>query len=198
MRLPDTAHASHPWRIHQIAPDFRLEDVWALPTPGGPDEFPRLVDGFAHAATDESPSLLTRALFTLRWKLGGMLGWDDARAGLHTRVRSLRDRLPPDLRDGPPGPDFDALPFTPLYLTRDEFAAEIANETMHGILHLGWVPDPEVPGGWRGQMAVLVKVNGVLGHAYMLAIKPFRYAIVYPAMLRQIGATWRNRPQVPA
>ena len=23
--------------------DFRLEDVWALPTPGGPDDFPRLV-----------------------------------------------------------------------------------------------------------------------------------------------------------
>ena len=35
MRLPDTAHVSRPWRIHEIARDFELEDLWALPTPGG-------------------------------------------------------------------------------------------------------------------------------------------------------------------
>ena len=40
MRVPNTAHTSRPWRIHDIAPDFELEDVWALPTPGGPDDFP--------------------------------------------------------------------------------------------------------------------------------------------------------------
>jgi hypothetical protein len=43
MRLPNTAHTSGPWRIHELTRDFRLEDVWALPTPGGPDDFPRLV-----------------------------------------------------------------------------------------------------------------------------------------------------------
>ena len=32
--LSDTAHTSRPWRIHEITRDFRLEDVWALPTPG--------------------------------------------------------------------------------------------------------------------------------------------------------------------
>ena len=35
MRLPDAAHTDRPWRIHEVARDFRLEDVWALPTPGG-------------------------------------------------------------------------------------------------------------------------------------------------------------------
>ena len=43
MRLPTTAHTSQPWRIHEIAPDFRVEDVWALPTPGGPGDFPLLI-----------------------------------------------------------------------------------------------------------------------------------------------------------
>ena len=43
MRLPNSAHISRPWRIHELTHDFRLEDVWALPTPGGPDDFPRLV-----------------------------------------------------------------------------------------------------------------------------------------------------------
>jgi hypothetical protein len=40
-------------------------------------------------------------------------------------------------------------------------------------------------------MAVLVKPNGLLGDAYMAAIKPFRYLIVYPAMLREMGRRWR-------
>ena len=49
MRLPTTAHTSRPWRIHELTGDFQLEDVWALPTPGGPDDFPRLVHAFASA-----------------------------------------------------------------------------------------------------------------------------------------------------
>jgi hypothetical protein len=30
MRLPETAHTSRPWRIHEIAVGFRFEDVWEL------------------------------------------------------------------------------------------------------------------------------------------------------------------------
>jgi Protein of unknown function (DUF2867) len=40
-------------------------------------------------------------------------------------------------------------------------------------------------------MAVLVKPNGLLGIAYMAAIRPFRHLIVYPRMTRQIGRDWR-------
>jgi hypothetical protein len=104
--------------------------------------------------------------------------------------------LPDDLRDAPSGPDTDALPFSPLYLTDDEFAAEIANRTMHGVMHLGWVPDGA--GGYRGQMAVLVRRNGVFGSAYMAAIAPFRHLVVYPRMLRELGRRWQARVAVPA
>jgi Protein of unknown function (DUF2867) len=191
MRLPSSAHTSRPWRIHEITSDFRLEDVWALPTPGGPDDFPRLVQGMAAGDAPQSRSGAARALFALRWRLGELLGWDGPDAGLGARVATLRDRLPVDLRDAPSGPDFDALPFTSLYLVGDEFAAEIANRTMHGVMHLGWVPDGT--GGYRGQMAVLVKPNGLLGTAYMAAIRPFRHVIVYPQMMRQIERAWRAR-----
>jgi hypothetical protein len=182
MRLPNTAHTSRPWRIHELTCDFRLEDVWALPTQGGPDDFPRLVQRFASADPSQSSSRAVRAFFAIRWKLGGLLGWDDPDAGLGSRVPTLRDRLPADLRETP-GPDFDALPFTSLYLLGDEWAAEIANRTMHGVMHIGWVPDGT--GGYRAQMAVLVKPNGLFGSAYMAAIRPFRHLIVYPAMLRE-------------
>jgi len=191
VRLPDTAHTSRPWRIHELTGDFRLEDVWKLPTPGGPDDFPLLVEKAASLDPSRSSSRPVRTLFAIRWTVGGLLGWDDPDSGVGSRVPTLRDRLPADLRDAPSGPDFEGLPFTPLYLTDDEFAAEIANQTMHGVLHLGWVQDQA--GGYHGQMAVLVKPNGALGSAYMAAIAPFRHLLVYPPMLRGIGRTWRAR-----
>ena len=191
VRLPDSAHTSRPWRIHELSRDFELEDVWELPTPGGPDDFHYLVEGFASADPSESASAPVRALFALRWKLGDLLRLDRPDAGIGSRVPTLRDRLPADLREAAPGPEFDELPFRPLYLLQDEWAAEIANRTMHGVLHLGWVPDGA--GGHRGQMAVLVKRNGLLGTAYMTAIRPFRHLLVYPQMLRDIERRWRER-----
>jgi hypothetical protein len=187
MRLPSTAHTSRPWRIHELAPDFQLEDVWALPTPGGPGELPRLVSQFASTDFPEGAPLVVRALWEARWKIGGLLGWDGTDTGVGSRVPTLRARFPEDLRAAPTGPDFE--PFTSLYQLEDEWAAELANRTVHTVMHMGWVPDEA--GGYRGQMAALVKPNGPLGTAYMAAIKPFRYLIVYPALMRSIGRKWQ-------
>ena len=189
MRIPKSEHISRAWRIHELTRDFRIEDVWALPAVGGRDDLGRLVQVIASSDPEHSSSPVARALFAIRWKLGKLLRWDSPKTGVGGRVPTLRDRLPTDLRDGPSGPDFDALPFTSLYLTEDEWAAEIANQTMHGVLHIGWVQDET--GGFRAQMAVLVKPNGLLGEAYMAAIKPFRYLLVYPAIMREMGRTWR-------
>lgn len=175
-----------PWRIHQLVPDFRIEDVWELPARGGRGDFQSLVAMTVSQDPSRSSSFAVRALFAIRWKLGDLLGWD----GPENPARSLRDRLPAELRDTP-APPFEALPFTSLYLLDHEFAAEVANRTMHGVLHLGWVPDG--PDGFYGQMAVLVKPNGVLGTAYMSTIRPFRHAIVYPAMIGQWERAWRKR-----
>ena len=163
MKLPDSAHTSRPWRIHEVAGDLRVEDVWALPTPGGPDDFPRLVELVTSFDPEREGPLPVRVLFAVRWRIGALLGLDD---------------------DGPAG----RFPFTPLYELEDEWAGEIVNRTVRGVLHLGWVPDGS--GGYRGQLAVLVKPNGLLGSAYMAAITPFRLAIVYPLMLRELGRRW--------
>jgi hypothetical protein len=192
MRLPNTTHTARPWRIHELTRDFRLEDVWALPTPGGPDDFPLLVQAMAEGDPSRNSSRAVRTLFALRWKAGDLLGWDDPDGGDGAASQpTLRDRLPADLRDGSPGPDFPSLPFTAVYLTDDELAAEVVNRTVHGIMHVGWVPDGA--GGYRGEMAVYVKPDGRLGSAYMAAIAPFRHRVVYPPMLREIGRDWRAR-----
>jgi Protein of unknown function (DUF2867) len=195
MRLPNTAHTSRPWRIHDFTGNFRLEDVWALPTPGGPDDLRQLVRQIAAGNTSTNPSRAARVLFAIRWKLGELLGWDRPNSGHGSQRPTLRDQLPADLREAPSGPDFDLLPFTSLYLINDEFAAEIINRTVHGIMHIGWVPDGT--GGYRGQMAVLVKPNGLLGTAYMAAIRPFRHLIVYPPLMRELERDWRARAGEP-
>jgi hypothetical protein len=187
VKLPLAAHTSRPWRIHELTPDFEVEDVWALPTPGGPDDFGRLVDQFTGTDFPAGAPLVVRVLWETRAKLGRLFGWDDESTGIGSRVPTLRDRLPADLRDAPTGPEVSELPFVPLYRTDDEWAGEMANSTCQAVLHLSWVPDGD---GYRGQMAILVKPNGRLGAAYMLAIKPFRYLFVYPALLRVIGRGW--------
>lgn len=158
-RIPNSEHESQPWRIHAIVPDFTLEDVWALPAEGGADEFPALLEMVGALDPTESDSRATRAL----WK--------------------LRDRLGTSA-----GADFGSLPFSPLYRTDREAAAELSNKTVHGVAHFAWV---EQGGGrYRGQMAVYVKPRGLFGRAYMAAIKPFRYLIVYPALMREFERTW--------
>jgi|SRR5215469_9912403 len=185
MRLPNTAHTSRPWRIHEITRDFQVEDVWALPGVGVADNFPQLVQSIASSDPSRSASVAVRTLFAIRWEVGKLLDWDTPDAGLSSRVPTLRDRLPADLREASSGPIFTALPFKSLYLIENEWAAEIANRTMHGVMHIGRIPDET--GCFRAQMAVLVKPNGLLGTAYMAAIRPFRHLIVYPPMLRAMG-----------
>ncbi|MCW2629519.1 MAG: hypothetical protein QOF66_7706 [Mycobacterium sp.] len=185
--LGTAEHTARPWRIHEVTTDFHVLDVWALPTPGGPDDFGHLVRLMATLDPAQT-SPVVRALFAIRWTIGRVFGLDRKETGLGTRVRRLRDRLPADLADTPS--DFDTHLFTPLFVTDDEFAMEIANQTVHGVMHVGWVPDGT--GGHRGQMAVLVRPNGALGVAYLAAIAPFRHLVVYPLMMRDIGRAWRQ------
>ena len=189
MRLPKTAHTSRPWRIHELT-GLRLEDVWALPTPGGPGDFLGWC-GCSPRATLAGSSRAARTLFAIRWKVGELrlgrpgrrprLGGADASRPVADRAS--RRAIRPGLR---------GTPFTPLYLVDDEFAAEIAkpDRSRDHSHRLG----PGRDGGYRGEMAVYVKPNGLLGNAYMAAIAPFRHLIVYPPMLREMGRNWRGAP----
>ncbi len=191
-RLPASEFLDRPWRIHEYLEGFEVEDVWAVDAAGTLADFPRVVGLVTANDTDESGSRAVRWLFAIRWKLGEWFGWDDEDEGLGTRVPTLRDQLPAELRDTVDPGRFAALPFTALYELADEFAAEIANKTMHGVIHLGAGPAGE-DGRFTVRMSILVRTNGVFGRAYMAMIKPFRYAIVYPAMLREMERRWAEQ-----
>lgn len=193
MRIPVSAHTEQPWRIHEIAPDFHVEDVWSYRTPGaGPDDFPIMLAA-VRAQNVEDAGPLVRLLFAIRLKLGSWLGWDDTSVAAISE--SLCDRLPADQREVPVrAKENPNDPFTTIYELNNECAEELANRTVHGVCHLGWVPTRD--GEYELRMAVLVKPNGLLGNAYMAAIAPFRHLIVYPALTRQWERAWLNRAEL--
>lgn len=164
MRRPITTHTSQPWQIHSLTHDFRLEDVWALPTPGGPNDFHILVKGIASADPAKSLPHVAGAL----WKSAG----DSASCSAGMRTTPGSTRGPPAsgtgfqsicamLRRGPlsrhsPSPR----------CTCSRTSGQLRwPTTVHGVVHLGWVA--KGTGGYRGQMAVYVKPNGTLGSACM-------------------------------
>jgi hypothetical protein len=173
-----------------------LLDAWALPAAGGPDDFAPLVRVFLSLNPANGDSQATRALFTLRRRLGKWFGWDDASRELPVPDRTettLSTRVPDDLRDAETRPTkVSSSTFYPLYRTDDEWAAELSNGTVHAVLQLAWVAQGE--GVYAGQMGVYVKTRGKLGAAYMALIGPFRHLIVYPALMRQVGRAWQARP----
>lgn len=205
MRLPNAVHESRPWRIREIAPDFTLEDVWALPVHGGAEDFEALLELMASSDPATADSLPTRILWRIRDRLGALfdlgristptdndLGDGAGRLTIPgTTETSLADRLPDDLRNTVSDVDFGSLPFSPLYRTDVEFAAELSNRTVHAAMHLAWVDQGE--GRYQGQMAVYVKPRGAFGKGYMALIKPFRHWIVYPALMRQTERVWNAR-----
>ena len=205
VRLPNAAHESRSWRIQEIVRDFTLEDVWALPVLGGAEDFQALLDLMVSSDPANARSLVTRVLWRARDRLGSWFGLgrvsvpaatgsDDVAATLPipaTNEVSLTGRLPDDLRNTATDLNFDSLPFAPLYRTDVEFAAELSNRTVHGVMHLAWVDQGD--GRYQGQMAVYVKPRGQLGKWYMAFIKPFRHWVVYPALMRQIERAWITR-----
>jgi len=198
-RLKTSRHGDLPWRVGEVAPDFTLIDAWALPAQGTLDEFADLIEIFASLNLDaDEASRLSRALFALRAWIGQRLGWDEEINTLPIpgcEETSLRERLPGDLdteKDDATGES----PFRPVYRTKDEWAVELSNGTVHAILHLGWVPQAD--GTYRGQLGVYVKPRGRFGPLYMALIAPFRHYIVYPALMRGIGRAWKARAQTRA
>ena len=201
MRVPNAVQLAQPWRIHAVVADFTLEDVWTLPlVGGGPDDFAAAVEMAAKFNPAKAESLPTRLLWGLRDRLGAWFAMGRISTPSNAADRlpipatheySLAERLPSDLRGTADDVRFEHLPFVPLYRTANEFAAEISNRTVHGVMHLAWVDRGD--GRHQGQMAVYVKSRGRFGEVYMAFIRPFRYGIVYPALERQLERAWSHR-----
>ncbi|EID56386.1 DUF2867 domain-containing protein [Saccharomonospora xinjiangensis] len=201
MRAPKDVLRARRWIIDDIVHDFDVEDVWVLPMEGGPDDFEAVIDLVRSIDFPGSAPLPVRLLWDIRDLLGRIFGLGRISASADdagdwppvpgTEERSLLGRVPEELRNTATSPLVADKPFRPLYLTDTEFADEISNRTMYGVKHLAWAH--QGGGRYRAYMTVYVKPRGAAGKAYMAFIKPFRYAIIYPALLRHLDRFWTER-----
>lgn len=196
MRLSRNDHRIHPWHVHQLASDFDLLDVWRFPLTAHPQngETFEAVQTFFLQQLEHPDEFhgLTGWLFNLRKKMGETFGWDEkhvARPIPGCTETSVKERLKTDVQPTAPALDVhDTAVFTPVYAEETEVLYETSNDTVHALLHLGWVSADEET--FTVQMAVYAKSRGWLGDVYMTAISPFRHWIVYPTMMRWLKRHW--------
>lgn len=193
MKIKKEAHFKNTWVVHELLADFEVEDVWQFPVVLQKEHHIDLFQAQLFEAMEQlSQRGLAGLLFKLRFFLGQLFGWDKVAAAKVNSLKkgSIRERYANHFQVS----KADLIPvgnaeFEPVYLLDNESLAEIKNETVHAGLHLSKVPFEDA---YTIQMAVYVKPKGKLGKYYMSLIKPFRLAIVYPAMMRLVGKHWQT------
>jgi hypothetical protein len=189
MKIDPARHLDQPWRVHQLAADFELLDVWEFAIDDQPDLdhlFEVIRGGFLG-----SDDRVVSALVSLRAALGRWFGWDRevARPILGCVETSISERLTKEdrkLTSTTPGTigasELEGLRH--VYSFEREALLEISNATIHGLLHLSW------PHSSRPRLAVYVKHRGVSSRIYMAMISPFRHLFVYPALVEHVARRW--------
>lgn len=223
MSADRAAHRARPWRVHSLAADFELVDLWEIPLAADPARGETFVEFLRVFTTAQAaswpvyslrPASFADAVHLVR--VGGALGLIELRRVLG-RVFALdgdrtlpipgrqESRVRARLDDGDRARDLGVLPakvggaFEPVYAFADEALLEIANRTIHALLHLSWVEI--TPGRRSAVLAVYVKSRGWQSRAYMALIKPFRHLVVYPAWIAHLTRTWavlRAESEAPA
>ncbi|WP_460854506.1 DUF2867 domain-containing protein [Nocardiopsis coralliicola] len=191
-RIDPSVFRRQPWRIHGLTPDFEVEDVWRIAAPGaGPQDFPQIRATIEDAGAPAALGRLAGLLLAVHRRAGARMGWDHAASGPDGRVRSLRRRLPSDLE---PAVATGRSLLAPVYATDREAAAEVADATVHGVLHLGWTDTGEDGPGLI--VTVLARPHGRIGRVYLRAIAPLRRLIMWPRLTAAWEQAWRDREPV--
>lgn len=174
-------------RCHALLSDVPLHDVWAIPLEdGGSGRTIQEVRALLFGERRPPTNVAVRALFALRWWLGGVLGWDDERhdpaaaSYIHrlTEADRAQSEVPPGTRDGR---------FRVLYVLGNEAVSEIRNATVHGFLASALIRREQ---DYVLYLAIYVKAVSRFTTFYMALIDPFRRFIVYPALSRTVQRAW--------
>lgn len=200
------SHYSQPWKVHEIAQDFMLLDVWEYPILAdiskGQDFLfflkmiqkppPEKVNGHVSIRY-----LAAGLLISLRKCLGKILGLDKNINTLPIpgcRETSTKERLSAEDRTRSLAlpewgvSDSDQGTWRAVYLYEDEMLSELSIGIVHVLMHLGWVH--KSGNLFTARLAVYAKPRGMIGHLYMKLITPFRRAVIYPALMEKTKYAW--------
>ena len=195
IKISKHEHLQQQLKVHSLLRDFKLEDVWQVPVVLTSNQTLQLfVEHFKKATDKITDEGIAGFLFRLRLSLGKLLNLEDQNIIVNELIPgSIRHRYAQQ-----EGLSFEDLPslskgdldFAPVYILEDEHLSEIENKTVHAALHFSRVPMGDAT--WGVRMAVYVKPKGRSGKAYMLLIKPFRWWIVYPTLMKIVKREWES------
>jgi len=177
-----------PLRVHDFLVGVPLHDVWAIDLPRMRsgitlDEFLRTA-----GALPFKPSLVVRALLSIRLFIGRLLGWDRERDA--TVRPTFATRLTAaDLSKSLAAAGTREGPFRLVYRFENEQLLELSNRTAHAAALSALA---ETANAYRFYFAVYVRRVGRLTPFYMALIDPFRKLIVYPSLLRSVRSRWNQ------
>src|SRR5215831_1063875 len=176
-----------PLRVHEFLADVPLHDVWAVDLPRTRPSV--TLDQFLRVASPHQCRLSpgTRALLSIRFFFGRLLGWDREPAAtaesFATRL-TIADRSkslsPAGTREGL---------FRVVYRFENEQLLEVVNRTVHGAALSALV---ETAHGYRFYFGVYVRKVSRFTRVYMILIDPFRRLVIYPSLLRTVRAKWNK------
>ena len=205
------SHYSQPWKVHKIAQDFNLLDVWEYPILAdkskGQDFF-YFLKMLQQPSPDETgrfdsiKHLAARFLIFLRMHLGEILGLDKNINTLPIpgcRETSITDRL--SLQDRNRSLALSELGLSHgdnntwriVYLFDNEMLSELSINPAHVLMHLGWVH--KSGNLYTARLAVYAKPRGTFGNLYLRLIMPFRRAIIYPSLMEHVNNIWESNKQ---
>ena len=188
MRISTQEFEQLPLRVHAFLAGVPLHDVWAV-------DLPRTRSGITlnellrtASACLCAPSAVVRALLSIRFFVGRLLGWDREPAATAWETFTTRLTIADRSRSLAPAGTPDGL-FRVVYRFEDEQLLELINRTAHAAALSALV---ETAYGYRFYFAVYVRNVSRFTPVYMALIDPFRKLLVYPLLLRSVRATWNQ------
>lgn len=189
MRLAPELFLQKRLRGHQLLVDIPLLDVWQIDLKNGGNgrtigDIRAVVEG----ASFRDLPLVVRGLFSLREKMGAVLGWDYHPTSIPSNSYFYRleaDDMANSIE--PCGTRYP--PLTLLYQFEGEVLLETINTTTHAFILFSLEAQT---GGYRGYLAVYAKDQTWWSRYYMALIEPFRLWFVYPALVRTLKRLWQH------
>ncbi len=189
MRADPADYGRLPLRAHTLLEDVPLHDVWSVELRGGgPGRTLQELRSIVSMRQLASASRAVGFFFWLRRQLGRLFRWDrgtsDPTESTYFQRLTTADRqasvIEPGTSEGPG---------RTLYASPSESIEEIRNATVHAFSVFALVERNQ---GYRLYWAIYVLPVGWITRWYMRLINPFRRYLIYPAVLRHIGAAWER------
>ncbi len=202
MMINKESHIARSWKVNEIANDFILWDVWEIPIAANNSKTENFQSFYGITLETfkkiQSKTTLVSILFTLRFWIDKIFPLDRNINTLPVpgcKETSVKTRLnSEDLKKSKAGKaikgDDTGLEFLPVYLFEDESLHELSNDTVHGLIHVGWIKKND--NKYTATLAIYVIPRGIYGKVYLKLIEPFRRHIVYPGMMKAIKEQWQE------